>query len=392
MRDVVIAGAVRTAIGKFGASLVGVPVVELGAVVIRDALARAGVLPKDVDEAIMGNVLQAGVGVNPARQAALRAGLPVTVPAFTVNKVCASGMKAIALGALSVATGESDVVVVGGMENMSAAPFLLPNARWGERLGNGKLLDCMLRDALTEPGEGCHMGLTAENLASEFDVTRLDQDAFAAESQHKAAAAVGAGRFRAEIVPVDVPQKKGEPIQFDADEFPRSDTTVEALAKLKPAFKPDGVVTAGNASGINDGAAAMVLLAADEAERRGIEPMARIVSCASAALEPMRMGFGPVPAVRTALEKASLSLDDIGVIELNEAFAAQSLAVIRELDMDTERVNLNGGAIALGHPVGASGARIVVTLLHIMADRGISRGLATLCIGGGQGMALVVEK
>ena len=392
MREVVIAGAVRTAIGKFGATLAGVPVVELGAVVIQEALARAGVLPKEVDEAIMGNVLQAGVGVNPARQAALKAGLPATVPAFTVNKVCASGMKAIVLGALSIAAGESDIVVAGGMENMSAAPFLLPGARWGERLGDGELLDCILRDALTDPGEGCHMGLTAENLAVEFNLARLDQDEFAAESQRKAAAAIAAGRFKAEIVPVDVPQKKGRVIQFDADEFPRPDTTVEALAKLKPAFRPDGVVTAGNASGINDGAAAMVLLAADEAERRGIAPMARIVSSASAALEPMRMGLGPVPAVRAALAKASLKLDDIGVIELNEAFAAQSLAVIRELEMNPERVNLNGGAIALGHPVGASGARIVVTLLHLMADRDISRGLATLCIGGGQGMAIVVEK
>jgi len=392
MREVVIAGAVRTAIGRFGGSLAGMPAVEMGAVVIQEALARAGIAPGDVDEAIMGNVVQAGLGLNPARQAALKAGLPVGVPAFTVNKVCASGMKAITLGALSIAAGESDIVVAGGMENMSRAPFLAPGARWGERLGDGELLDCLLRDALTDPIAGCHMGITAENLAKEFNIARSAQDEFAAESQRKAAAAIEAGRFKREIVPVEAPRAKGRPVRFEVDEFPHPRTTVEVLARLKPAFKPDGDITAGNASGINDGAAAMVLLAADEAKRRGIEPMARIVSWASAGVEPMRMGLGPAPATKAALAKAGLGLGDVGVIELNEAFAAQSLAVIRELDMDPGVVNLNGGAIALGHPVGASGARIVVTLLHIMADRGVSRGLATLCVGGGQGMTVVVEK
>jgi len=392
MREVVIAGAVRTAIGRFGGSLAGVPAVDMGAVVIKEALARAGLLPGDVDEAIMGNVLQAGLGANPARQAALKAGLPVTLPAFTVNKVCASGMKAITLGALSIAAGESDIVVAGGMENMSAAPFLSPGARWGERLGDGELLDCLMRDALTDPIARCHMGITAENLAKEFSIARTAQDEFSAGSQRKAAAAIEAGRFKREIVPVEAQRAKGRPARFEVDELPHPGTNVEVLARLKPAFKPDGDVTAGNASGINDGAAAMVLLTADEAERRGIEPMAKIASWASAAVEPMRMGLGPVPATKAALAKAGLDLSDIGVIELNEAFAAQSLAVIRELDMDPALVNLNGGAIAQEHPVSATGARIVVTLLRIMADRGLTRGLATLCIGGGQGMSIIVEK
>jgi len=392
MHQVVIAGAVRTAIGKFGGTLADVPVTELGTVVVKEAMKRAGVPPEDVDEVIMGQVLQAGAGPNPARQVSLRSGIPITVPAYTVNKVCASGMKAVTLGALSIASGQNDIVVAGGMENMSAAPFLLEKARWGYRLGDGELLDCLLRDALQDPNENCHMGITAENLADEFGIGRREQDEFAALSQRKAAAAIKAGRFEAEIVPVAVPQRKGEPISFKIDEFPRPDTTVEVLSTLKPAFKKDGCVTAGNASGINDGAAAMVLLSAEEAERRGIEPLAKIVSYASAALEPGRMGLGPVPATKTALDRAGLGLSDIEVVELNEAFAAQSLAVIRELGLDPDVVNLNGGAIALGHPVGASGARIIVTLLHIMADRGARLGLATLCVGGGQGMALILER
>ena len=392
MTEVVIAGAVRTPIGKFGGSLAGVPAVELGAIVIKQALARAGIPPEDVDEIIMGNVLQAGLGLNPARQAALRAGLPVTTPAFTVNKVCASGMKAVTLAALSIAAGESNIIVAGGMENMSAAPFLFPAARRGQRLGHAQLLDAILRDALTDPGQDCHMGLTAENLAAEFQLSRRDQDQFAAHSQSKAVAAINAGKFKPEITPVPLPRKNGPPAQFDTDEFPRPGTTLEILAKLKPAFKPDGLVTAGNSSGINDAAAAMVLLSAEEAQRRGIQPMAGIVSWASAALEPMRMGLGPVPATESALAEADLKPADIGVIELNEAFAAQALAVIAELDLDPDRVNLNGGAIALGHPVGASGARIIVTLLHLMADRQIPLGLATLCVGGGQGMAVILEK
>ncbi|MEW6358032.1 MAG: acetyl-CoA C-acetyltransferase [Planctomycetota bacterium] len=392
MREVVVVGAVRTAIGKFGESLATVPVSDLGAIVVKEAMNRAGIVPGDVDEVIMGHVLQAGCGLNPARQVALKAGIPVARPAFTINKVCASGMKAIALGAQAIASDEAEIVVAGGMENMSRAPYLLDKVRSGYRLGDGDLLDCILRDALTDPTEGCHMGITAENLAEEFGISREAQDKFACRSQEKAAAAMKAGRFQTEITPVEIPQRKGDPIRFDRDEFPRPDTTIEVLAKLKPAFKPDGTVTAGNASGINDGAAALVLLSADEAERRGIEPMARIVSYAAAGVEPSRMGLGPVPAARAALKKASLTLNDIELVELNEAFAAQSLAVIRELGLNPEVTNVNGGAIALGHPVGASGARIVVTLLHAMADRGARLGLATLCVGGGQGMAMIVER
>lgn len=392
MREVVIAGAVRTAMGKFGGTLADVPVTQLGTVVVREAIKRARVAPGEVDEVIMGQVLQGGAGINPARQVALKSGLPLSVPAYTVNKACASGMKAVALGALSIASGENEVVVAGGMENMSAAPFLLQEARWGYRLGHGELLDGLLRDALYDPTEGGHMGITAENLAAEFNISRREQDKFAVRSQRKAAMAIKEGRFQAEIVPVQVPQKRGEPLVFSVDEHPRPDTTVEALSTLKPAFKEDGTVTAGNASGINDGAAAMVLLSADEAKRRGIRPMAKIVSYASAGVEPAKMGLGPVPATKAALTKARLRLKDIEVIELNEAFAAQSLAVIAQWGLNPDIVNLNGGAIALGHPVGASGARILVTLLHIMADRGARLGLATLCVGGGQGMAIVVAK
>ena len=391
MREVVIAGAVRTAIGKFGGTLADVPATELGAAVVKEAMKRACVAPEEVDEVIMGQVLQAGAGLNPARQVVLRSGLPVSVPAYTVNKVCASGMKAVTLGALSIVSGENEIVVVGGMENMSAAPFLLQKARWGYRLGDGELLDGLLRDALQDPTEGCHMGITAENLAAAFRISRREQDEFAAHSQQKAAAAMEVGRFEPEIAPVEVPQKKGELLLFRSDEFPRPDTTAEVLSTLKPAFKKDGTVTAGNASGINDGAAAMVLLSTEDAERRGIQPMAKIVSTASAGVEPARMGLGPVPATKMALDKAGLNLRDIEVVELNEAFAAQSLAVIAQLGLAPGIVNLNGGAIALGHPVGASGARILVTLLYIMADRGARLGLATLCVGGGQGMAMVVS-
>ena len=392
MREVVIVSAVRTAIGKFGGALTEVPATELGACVIREALRRSNVTPAEVNEVIMGHVLQAGAGLNGARQAALKAGLPVAVPAFTVNKVCASGMKAVALGALSIASGENRVVVAGGMENMSAAPFVLAKARWGYRLGDGQLLDTVLSEALTDPGESCHMGLTAENVAADLGITRGAQDEFAARSQRRAADAVKAGKFKSEIVPVEIPQKRGPPLRFDADEHPRPDSTVEILAKLKPAFKPDGTVTAGNASGLNDGAAALVLMSAEEASRRGLRPLARIAGYASAGVPPSRMGLGPVPATRSALAKAGLTLADIGVLELNEAFAAQSLGVIRELGLDESKVNLNGGAIALGHPVGASGARILVTLLHLMAAQRTPLGLAALCVGGGQGMAMVVEK
>ena len=390
LREVVIAGAVRTAIGRFGGTLASVPIAELGSIVVKESLRRTHIAPDEVDEVIMGQVLQAGNGLNPARQVALKSGLPQSVPAYTVNKVCASGMKAVALGALSVASRENDVVVAGGMESMSSAPFLLKKARWGYHLGDGELLDSLLSEALFDPTEKCHMGITAENLALEFHISRRTQDEFATRSQEKAAAAIKEGKFKAEIVPVQVSQKKGGSLRFKVDEFPRPGTTAEVLATLKPAFKEDGTVTAGNSSGISDGAAAMILLSVDDAKRRGIRPMARIVSYASGAVAPGKMGLGPIPATRAALANARLNLDDIDVVELNEAFAAQSLAVIKELGLDPGKVNLNGGAIALGHPVGDSGARIIVTLLYIMAKRAARLGLATLCVGGGQGMAIVV--
>lgn len=392
MRDVVITSATRTAIGKFGGTLAGLPVSELGAIAVKEAMKRSNVEGCDIDELIMGQVLQAGCGSNAARQVQLRCDIPISSTAYTVNKVCASGMKAIALGALSVAAGETNTVVVGGMENMSAVPFILPQARWGYKLGNGGLQDGIICDALTDPASGSHMGITAENLADEFSISRSAQDEFAAESQRKAIEAIKAGQLKEEIVPVEIPQRKGDAIVFDTDEFPRADTTAEKLAKLRPAFKGDGTVTAGNASGINDGAAAMVLMSQEQAAQKGIKPLARIVSYASAGVEPSRMGIGPVDATNLALSKAGLTLNDIDLIELNEAFAAQSLAVIQKLELDESKVNVNGGAIALGHPVGASGARIVVTLLHALKARNARMGLATLCVGGGQGMAMIVER
>ena len=392
MKQAVIVSAVRTPIGRFGGALKDIPAPQLGALVVKEALSRCGVAPADVDEVIMGNVLQAGLGQNPARQAAIGAGLPVSVPSYTVNKVCGSGMKAITLATQAIALGDADVIVAGGMENMSAAPFLLDNARWGYRMGDGTLVDSMVRDGLWEIFNDYHMGVTAENLAAEFGISREDQDTFAAESQARTAAAMREGKFADELVPVLVPQRKGDPVPVGQDEHPRPDTTIEALARLKPAFRKDGTVTAGNASGINDGAAAIVVTSAEGAAQRGIAPLARVVAYASSAVDPSRMGIAPVGAVHKALDKAGLSLDDIDLVELNEAFAAQNLAVIRELGLDAERLNVHGGAIALGHPIGASGARIVVTLLHAMRQRGARRGLATLCIGGGQGIALIVER
>jgi acetyl-CoA C-acetyltransferase len=391
-RDVVLLAGCRTPIGTFGGALKDVPAVELGTTAVREAVRRAGVRPDQVDEVILGNILQAGLGMNPARQAAIRAGLPESVPAHTVNKVCGSGLKAVMLATQAIKAGDAEVVVAGGMENMSAAPYLLPGARWGERLGHGQAVDHMIHEGLTDAFHDIHMGVTAENLAERYGLTRAQQDAFAAESQARAEAAVRDGRFREEIVPVPVPRKKGEPGPVDADEHPRPGTTVEALGRLKPAFKKDGTVTAGNASGLNDGAAAVVVTSAERARGLGLPPMARVVSYASAAVDPKVMGIGPVPAVRKALEKAGLGLDGIDLFELNEAFAAQSLAVLRELKLDPARVNVNGGAIALGHPIGASGARILVTLLYTMKARGARRGLAALCIGGGQGVAMVVER
>jgi len=392
MTEVVILSACRTPIGSFGGAFKDVSAVELGTVAVREAVRRAGARPDQVDEVVLGCILQAGIGMNPARQCAIKAGLPETVPAHTVNKVCGSGLKAVMLAAQAIRCGDAEVVMAGGMESMSGAPFLLPGARWGERLGHGKVVDHMLHEGLTDAFHDIHMGVTAENLVERYRISRADQDAFAAESQARAGAAIREGRFREEIVPVPVAQKKGEVKAVDTDEYPRPGTTGEALGKLKPAFKKDGTVTAGNASGINDGAAALVVAGGERARGLGLKPLARIVAYASAAVDPRVMGVGPVPAVRKALDKAGLPADRIELWELNEAFAAQSLAVLRELRLDPAKVNLNGGAIALGHPIGASGARILVTLLHALKARGARLGLAGLCIGGGQGVAMVVER
>jgi acetyl-CoA C-acetyltransferase len=388
--EVVIAGAVRTAVGTFGGAFVDTPATVLGSVVIAETLKRANVPPDQVDEVIMGNVLSAGLGMNPARQAALAAGVPETVPCTSVNKVCGSGLKTVALAAQAVLLGDADIVVAGGMENMSGSPFLLPKGRYGYKMGDGAVIDHMIRDGLWCALSDCHMGVTAENVAADFEISRADQDAFSASSQQKTAQAWEAGRFADEIVPVEVKQRK-ETVTVDRDEHFRADTTVEVLGKLRPAFQPDGSVTAGNASGINDGAAAVVVMSRKKAEELGVQPMATVTSYASAGVPPRVMGIGPVPATKKALERSGLSIGDMDLIEANEAFAAQSLAVGRELGWDWERVNVNGGAIAIGHPIGASGTRILVTLLHEMKRREARRGLATLCIGGGQGIAMVVE-
>jgi acetyl-CoA C-acetyltransferase len=393
MTNAVIVSGARTAIGAFGGALKEVPASELGRVVIEAALRRGGVDKADVEEVIMGNVLQAGGGMNVARQAAIAAGVPETVSSFTVNKVCGSGLKAVALAAQAIVAGDADLIVAGGVESMSRAPYLLKDARWGYRMGNGEIVDSMLSEGLTCAMGNCHMGVTAENIAADYGVSREDQDAFAAESQRRAADAIAAGRFGEEIEPVLIAQKKGEPLAFQTDEYPRAGTTAETLAKLRPAFlKEKGTVTAGNASGINDGAAAVVVASAERARLMELVPMARIVSYASGGVAPRVMGMGPVPAIQRALERAELDVADIDLFELNEAFAAQSLAVVRQLGVDASRVNVNGGAIALGHPIGASGARVLVTLLYEMRRRDARRGLAALCIGGGQGIAMVVER
>ncbi|MGB9858469.1 MAG: acetyl-CoA C-acetyltransferase [Moorellaceae bacterium] len=392
MSEVVIISAVRTAIGRFGGTLKDLPASELGAVVIREALRRANIEPGEVDEVLMGNVLQGGQGQNPARQAALKAGMPVEIPAQTINMVCGSGLRAITLGAGLIAGGEADIIVAGGMENMSQAPYILPGARWGMRMGDQQAVDLMIRDGLWDAFNNYHMGITAENLAEKYQISREEQDLFALESQRRAERAIKEGRFREEIVPVAVPQAKGEAIEFAQDEHPRFGTTLEALAKLRPAFKKDGTVTAGNASGINDAAAAVVLCSSWKAESLGLKPLAILRSWASAGVDPSIMGIGPVEATRKALKIAGLSLADLDLIEANEAFAAQCLAVAKELGLDLEKTNVNGGAIALGHPIGASGARILVTLLHEMKKRGSRYGLATLCVGGGMGVAAVVER
>ena len=391
MREVVIVSAVRTAIGKFGGSLTPLSAPQMGAIVIKEALNRAGVKPELVDEVIMGNVLQAGLGQNPARQAAIFAGMPVEVPAFTVNKVCGSGLKCVELAAQSILAGDNDIVVAGGMESMSNAPFTVPGkARWGLKMGDQKMIDVMIRDGLWDAFNDYHMGITSENVAEKFGVTREDQDEVAARSQARAIEAIKRGAFKEEIVPVTIKTKKGEKV-FDTDEFPREGTTMEVLAKLRPAFKKGGTVTAGNASGLNDGAAALVLMTAEKAAELGLKPMAKIVSYASAGVDPAIMGIGPIPASRKALAKAGLEVKDLDLVEANEAFAAQTVEVGRELQLDWDKTNVNGGAIALGHPIGASGARILVTLLYALKHRNKKLGLATLCIGGGMGTATVVE-
>jgi acetyl-CoA C-acetyltransferase len=387
----VIVSACRTAIGTFGGSLKDVPAPELGAVVIRDVLARGGVAPDSIDDVIMGCVLQAGAGMNVARQAAIKAGVPVTVPAETINRVCGSGLQAVLHATEATRGGYAQVVVAGGTESMSQAPYLLPQARWGLRMGHGQIYDTMLGEGLTCAIESCHMGMTAEEVARRLGVSRADQDAFAAESQTRAAKAVSSGAFRDEIVPVPLAARKGAPAAFDTDEHPRPGTSTEKLASLKPAFAGDGTVTAGNASGINDGAAALVVASPSAAAARGLAPIARLLSYAVVGLEPKVMGLGPIGAVRLALDRASLRLDDVHLFELNEAFAAQALAVARELRVDTGKVNVRGGAIALGHPIGASGARVLTTLIYALRARGGGLGVASLCIGGGMGIAAVVE-
>ena len=392
MKEVVIASACRTAIGKFGGTLKDVPAVDLGATVIKEAVERAGLKPEQIDEVIMGGVIMGGLGQNPARQASIKAGLPVECTAMTINIVCGSGLKAVALAANQIKAGEAEIVVCGGMENMSAAPYAVPSARWGARMNNAKMIDLTVNDGLWEAFNDYHMGITAENVAEQWGLTREMQDEFAVRSQNRAEKAVDGGVFDAEIVPVVIPQRKGDPIVFARDEHLSRGNTMEKVAKLKPAFKKDGTVTAANASGINDGAAALVVMSKEKAEELGITPMATIVSYATGGVDPKIMGVGPVPASRKAMEKAGYTIEDFDLIEANEAFAAQSLAVAKELGFDMEKVNVNGGAIALGHPVGASGARILVTLLYEMGRRDAKKGLATLCIGGGMGQALIVKR
>ena len=392
MQDVVIVAATRTAIGSFQGSLAGVPAVELGAAVIKRLLEQSGLDGSEVDEVILGHVLTAGAGQNTARQAAIKAGLPHAVPALTLNKVCGSGLKALHLGAQAIRCGDADVIIAGGMENMSQAPYVMPAARTGQRMGHGKLIDTMIQDGLWDAFNDYHMGITAENLVDKYGISREEQDAFAAASQQKAVAAIEAGRFADEITPILIPSRKGEPVSFATDEQPRAGTTAESLGKLKPAFKKDGSVTAGNASSLNDGAAAVLLMSADKAKALGLPVLARIAAYANAGVDPAIMGIGPVSATRRCLDKAGWQLADLDLIEANEAFAAQALSVGKELGWDAAKVNVNGGAIALGHPIGASGCRVLVTLLHEMIKRDVQKGLATLCIGGGQGVALAIER
>ena len=392
MKKAVIVSAVRTPVGSYGGVFKNTSAVELGKIAVKAALERAGVNPDTVDEVIYGNVLQAGQGQNVARQVAIGAGIPDHVTSYTINKVCGSGLKTVALAAQAIKAGDAEVVVVGGTENMSMAPYLLPNNRWGQRMGNGQVIDYMVNDGLTDIFNNYHMGITAENIVEKYGLTREEQDELACKSQNRAEKAIKEGRFKDEIIPVEIPQRKGDPIVVDTDEFPKFGTTMETLGKLRPAFKKDGSVTAGNSSGINDGAAAFVVMSEDKAKELGLKVMAEIVSYASGGVDPAIMGTGPIPASKKALDKAGLGIEQIDLIEANEAFAAQALSVAKDLNFDMDKVNVNGGAIAIGHPIGASGARILVTLLHEMEKRDNKLGLATLCIGGGQGISMVVKR
>jgi acetyl-CoA C-acetyltransferase len=390
-KEVVIVAAARTAVGSFGGTLADVPAHKLGATVVRDLLKRTGLQSDQIDEVILGQVLTAGTGQNPARQTVIESGLSQETPAITINKVCGSGLKAVHLAWQAVMCGDAEIVIAGGQENMSASPHVLPSSRTGKMMGDWQMTDTMIKDGLWCAFNDCHMGITAENIAAKYDFSREAQDAFAAESQRRTAAAQEAGRFDAEIVPVEIPQRKGDPVVFAKDEFPRAGTTAEKLAGLRPAFKKDGSVTAGNASGINDGAAAVVVMTADKAAELGLKPIAKIVSFSSAGVDPAIMGTGPIPATRKCLEKAGWEVADLDLIEANEAFAAQAMSVNHDLGWDTAKVNISGGAISIGHPIGASGARVLVTLLHGMQRENAAKGLATLCIGGGQGVAMALE-
>ena len=392
MREVVIVSAARTPIGSFGGSLKDIPTRKLGAIAIKGAVERAGIKPEMVDEVIMGAVLQGGLGQNVARQMTLDAGLPIEVPAMTINKVCGSGLRAVELAAQIIKAGDADIVVAGGAENMSATAYAMPAARWGARMNNTQMVDMMVNDGLWDAFNGYHMGITAVNVAEQWGITREQLDEFSVISQNRAEAAIKAGKFKDEIVPVEIPQRKGDPIIFDTDEFPKFGTTIEKVAKLKGAFKKDGIVTAANASGINDAGAAVVVMSKEKADELGIKPLCTIKSYASAGVDPSIMGVGPIPASKKALDKAGLKIEDMDLVEANEAFAAQSLAVRKDLNLDPEKTNVNGGAIAIGHPIGASGCRILITLIHEMIKQDSKYGLATLCIGGGMGTALIVER
>ena len=391
MKEVVIVSAVRTAIGNFGGALANFSAVDLGVIAAQEAIKRAGFSPAEIDEAIIGNILSAGLGQNLARQISVKAGVPETSPAMAINFLCGSGLRSVSLAAQAIMLGDADVVLAGGAESMSNTPYILEKARYGYRMGHGEIKDTMILDGLTDAFNNYHMGITDENIAEQWGISRDEQDEFAVKSQNKAEAAQKAGKFKDEIVPVEIPQRKGDPILFTQDEFPKHGLTIDQLAKLRPAFKKDGTVTAGNASGINDGASMLVVMSAEKAKALGLKPLVKIVSYANAALDPKIMGYGPVPATRAALLKANMKIEDIDLIEANEAFAAQSIAVVRDLKLNPEIVNVNGGAIALGHPIGASGARVLTTLIYEMKRRNAATGLATLCIGGGQGIAMIVE-